>query len=51
MASRREVGAMNMDGTPPALALLQQTLGFLISRAICVVARLGIADLRSLLSG
>jgi len=36
---------MNTDGTPPALALLQQALGFWISRAICVVARLGIADL------
>src|SRR5215510_14080978 len=36
---------MSTDGTPPALALLQQTLGFWISRAICVVARLGIADL------
>lgn len=36
---------MSTDGTPPALALLQQALGFLISRAICVVARLGIADL------
>ena len=33
------------DNTPPALALLQQALGFWISRAICVVARLGIADL------
>ena len=36
---------MSTDGTPPALALLQQALGFFISRAICVVARLGIADL------
>src|SRR5215475_4424345 len=36
---------MSTDGTPPALALLQQALGFWISRAICVVARLGIADL------
>jgi len=36
---------MNTDGTPPALALLQQALGFWVSRAICVVARLGIADL------
>src|SRR5439155_16888703 len=44
-ASPWEVGAMSTDATPPALALLQQALGFLISRAICVVARLGIADL------
>jgi O-methyltransferase domain/Dimerisation domain len=36
---------MSTHGTPPALALLQQALGFWISRAICVVARLGIADL------
>src|SRR5262249_49977960 len=36
---------MSTDGTPPALALLQQALGFWISQAICVVARLGIADL------
>src|SRR4029453_6711475 len=36
---------MSTDSTPPALALLQQALGFWISRAICVVARLGIADL------
>src|ERR687886_2700100 len=36
---------MSTDGTPPALALLQQALGFFISRAICVVARLGIVDL------
>src|SRR4029453_9621543 len=36
---------MSTDGTPPALALLQQALGFWVSRAICVVARLGIADL------
>ena len=36
---------MSPDGTPPALALLQQALGFWISRAICVVAQLGIADL------
>src|SRR5215475_13911511 len=36
---------MRPDATPPALALLQQALGFWISRAICVVARLGIADL------
>src|SRR5215475_539797 len=36
---------MSTDGTPPALALLQQALGFWISRAICAVARLGIADL------
>src|SRR5499426_13431 len=36
---------MGTDDTPPALALLQQALGFWISRAICVVARLGIADL------
>src|SRR5919199_2654913 len=36
---------MSTDGTPPALALLQQALGFLISRSVCVVARLGIADL------
>jgi hypothetical protein len=35
---------MSTDGTPPALALLQQALGFWVSRAICVVARLGIAD-------
>ena len=44
-APRREVGAIGTGGTPPALALLQQALGFFISRAICVVARLGIADL------
>jgi hypothetical protein len=36
---------MSTGGTPPALALLQQALGFWISRAICVVARLGVADL------
>src|SRR5215831_19381084 len=36
---------MSTDATPSALALLQQALGFWISRAICVVARLGIADL------
>jgi hypothetical protein len=36
---------MSTDGTPPPLALLQQALGFLIARSICVVARLGIADL------
>ncbi len=36
---------MSTHGTPPALALLQQALSFWISRAICVVARLGIADL------
>src|SRR5215813_10636128 len=36
---------MSTDGTPPALALLQQALGFWLSRAICVVAQLGIADL------
>src|SRR5919197_664970 len=36
---------MSTDGTPPALALLQQALGFWISQAICGVARLGIADL------
>src|SRR5262249_61928316 len=36
---------MSTDGAPPALALLQQALGFWISRAICVVAQLGIADL------
>jgi hypothetical protein len=36
---------MSTDGIPPALALLQQALGFWISQAICVVARLGIADL------
>src|SRR5262245_40970414 len=44
-ASRWEVSAMGTDDTPPALALLQQALGFWISRAICVVARLGIAEL------
>src|SRR6266536_4002424 len=43
--SRREVDAMSPDGTPPSQALLQQAIGFWISRAICVVARLGIADL------
>src|SRR5262249_62077298 len=36
---------MSTGGTPPALALLQQALGFWISRVICVVAQLGIADL------
>ena len=36
---------MSTEATPPAFALLQQALGFWISRAICVVARLGIADL------
>ena len=36
---------MSAEGSPPALALLQQALGFWLSRAICVVARLGIADL------
>lgn len=36
---------MSTDGTPPALALLQQALGFWLSRAICVVAQLGVADL------
>src|SRR5262247_3523203 len=36
---------MSTEGIPPALALLQQALGFWISQAICVVARLGIADL------
>jgi hypothetical protein len=36
---------MSTDGIPPALALLQQAIGFWISQAICVVARLGIADL------
>ena len=36
---------MSTEGIPQALALLQQALSFWISRAICVVARLGIADL------
>ena len=36
---------MSTNGTPPALALLQQALGFWLSQAICGVARLGIADL------
>src|SRR4029453_4175214 len=36
---------MSTEATPPAFSLLQQALGFWISRAICVVARLGIADL------
>src|SRR5499427_6464978 len=36
---------MSTDATPSALALLQQALGFWVSRAICVVARLDIADL------
>jgi O-methyltransferase domain len=36
---------MSTEGIPPALALLQQALGFWVSQAICVVARLGIADL------
>src|SRR5262249_43781052 len=44
-ASRWEVDVISTGGTPPAFALLQQALGFWISRAICVVARLGIADL------
>jgi hypothetical protein len=36
---------MSTDGIPPALALLQQALGISISRSVCVVAKLGIADL------